>query len=66
MTIGWQTGGSTGQVQVLRNNQVILDGVPLAGTQQDCISAAGMYEYVLRAIDPSGQAATATVNVQVD
>ena len=66
VTIGWQTGGSTSRVQVLRNNQVILDGVPLAGTQQDCISAAGMYEYVLRAIDPLGQAATATVNVQVD
>ncbi len=66
VTIGWQTGGSTSYVQVLRNNQVILDGVPLAGTQQDCIPVAGQYEFVLRAIDPMGQTATATVNVQVD
>ena len=66
VTIGWQTGGSTSYVQVVRNNQVILDGMPLAGTQQDCYLQAGQYVYELRASDAFGHTATAAINVQVD
>ncbi len=66
VTIGWQTGGSTTYVQVLRNGQIILDGMPLAGTQQDCYAPRGEDVYELRAIDGTGQMSTATVRVQVD
>ncbi len=66
VTIGWQTGGSTSRVQIVRNGQVIWDGAPLVGTQQDCLNTAGMVTYELRASDYMGQTATATVRVQVD
>lgn len=64
--IGWNTGGSTSYVRILRNGQTILDGVGLQGSQQDCLADPGGYAYELQASNPQGQMASATVNVQVD
>ena len=66
VTIGWNTGGATSYVRVLRNGQVILDGVGLQGSQQDCLNTPGQYAYELQASAPQGETATANVNVQVD
>ncbi len=66
VTIGWNTGGATSYVRILRNGQTILDGVGLQGSQQDCLNDAGQYAYELQASNPQGQTATANVNVQVD
>jgi len=66
VTIGWNAGGAASTVRVLRNGQIILDGVGLQGSQQDCLANPGQYAYELQASNPQGQTATAQVTVQVD
>ncbi len=66
VTIGWQIGGNATNVQIVRNGQMILDGVQLVGMQQDCLTDPGTYRYELRASDAHNQQAIATVVIQVD
>ncbi len=65
VTIGWNTGGATTYVRILRNGQTILDGVGLSGSQQDCLATAGAYAYELQASSSQGRLTTSTVTVQV-
>ena len=65
VSIAWSTGGGTSRVTLKRNGQIVQDNAGLSGQEQDCLSAAGTYNYQLVAADPSGQTATQEVNVQV-
>ena len=65
VTIGWNVGGVTTYVRILRNDQTILDGVGLSGSQQDCLATAGQYAYELQASNTEGKLTTSTVNVEV-
>ena len=65
VAIAWSTGGGTTKVTLKRNGQIVQDNAGLSGNLQDCLTAAGTYNYQLVASDKTGQTATQDVNVQV-
>lgn len=63
--IYWNTGGGTSNVQLKRNNAVVLDGAPLTGQTQDCPAAAGTVTYSVEARNPQGDVVTDSAAVTV-
>lgn len=64
-TIAWSAGGGTTQVDILKDDQVVLANAPFAGAQQDCLNAAGTVVYAITASNNSGQEVTQEVTVTV-
>ncbi|MGD2077500.1 MAG: hypothetical protein PVH18_03905 [Chloroflexota bacterium] len=65
-TIAWSAGGGTTQVDILKDDQVVLANAPFAGAQQDCLNAAGTVVYAITASNNSGQEVTQEVTVTVN
>lgn len=54
VVITWNTGGGTTYVRILRDGVTLLDGAPLAGGEQDCLTRAGTYNYGVEVRSSSG------------
>jgi heat shock protein HslJ len=52
--ITWNTGGGTTNVRIVRNGQTLLDNAPLSGTETDCLSTAGTYNYGVEVRNAAG------------
>jgi heat shock protein HslJ len=50
----WSIQGTTSNVRVYRNNNLVWDSAPIQGSYQDCPPSAGQYNYLLQAIGPGG------------
>ena len=63
--VTWNVDGNTNNITVFSNGNVLLDGAPMAGSTQDCPSAAGTVTYRIQATGPGGAAnQQAAVEVQ--
>lgn len=65
VSLSWRVSGGANKVQILRNQDVILDGAQLTGSAQDCLSTPGQIIYKLIASNTAGVSISqqATVNV---
>jgi polar amino acid transport system substrate-binding protein len=66
VTVAWSVGGSTNQIQILKNGAIVVDDAAFRDSVQDCnLEQAGVVTYEIRATNNSGGSATdqATVNV---
>ena len=52
--ITWNTGGGTTNVRIVRDGQTLLDNAPLTGSETDCLSAAGTYNYGVEVRNATG------------
>ncbi len=66
VTVGWSVGGSTDQVQILKNGSVVYDNAPLQDSVQDCeTSSAGTINYSISATNKAGGSASQDAQVTV-
>ncbi len=66
VNLSWAfSGDSLALAQISRNGQVWLPDVPLQGSQQDCPTAVGPIQYLLKVDSEFGGSAQATQNVNV-
>jgi ABC-type amino acid transport substrate-binding protein/heat shock protein HslJ len=63
--ISWQVGGDVQRIRISRNGNVILDNAPYSGSQQDCLTAAGSYAYLLEIKGSNGQTESADQTLTV-
>lgn len=54
VNISWNTGGGTTYVRIVRDGQTLIDGAPLAGAEQNCLSAPGNYIYGVEVRNAAG------------
>lgn len=54
VNIVWNTGGGTTNVRIVRDGQTLIDGAPLAGADQNCLSSAGNYIYGIEVRNAAG------------
>lgn len=61
----WDVSGEAATIQVLRDDTVLLDGAPAAGSGSDCPTEPGLRRYQLSAADTQGQTTVSAANVWV-
>jgi ABC-type amino acid transport substrate-binding protein/heat shock protein HslJ len=65
VAISWQVSGGANNVEIYRNQDLILDGAQLAGSAQDCLGSAGQIVYRLVASNSAGVSVQQQVSVNV-
>ena len=65
VTVAWNVGGDVQTIRILRNDDILLDGAPSAGSGQNCLTEAGTYEYRLEAFNATGQSVSSSSTVTV-
>ncbi len=65
VVVNWKVGGDVKTIQILRNDTVILDGAPLTGSGQNCLTDVGEFRYRLEATSSISAVSSAEVNVTV-
>lgn len=61
----WTVSSDATDIRILRDETVVLEGAPLAGSGVDCPSTVGLRRYRLAASDAAGQTSEYFVNVEV-
>jgi hypothetical protein len=65
LSLSWSVGGAVDKIQILRNDEVIMDGANFIGVAQDCPTVAGQLVYTLFASNVSGMSDSRTATVSV-
>jgi len=62
----WSVSGDVQVVRILRNDKVIVEDAPMAGTGQDCFQNAGTEVYTLEAVGTDGKSVTQKQTVTIN
>lgn len=65
VSISWEVAGDTGDIEITRDNRVVLDNAAPAGALTHCISRPGQYLFTLTATGATGISSARQVQVQV-
>jgi len=66
VNVAWSVGGNTSQIQILKNNMVVLDNAAFRDSVPDCdLQTAGIVTYGIQATNDAGGSATDQAQVTV-